>query len=257
MSPWRLVVCLTLLLPGLGFAQTPDEWTPYTPPAEETVPPPPLVPAPPLPQPPPPPPAPSRPPPTAQAPKEEVPEGEIIPRDPVAQRADSAQTAMRIIITPWSGAITGMMGVIIGSIPTAIVALPFCLGSRDFEDEPQCAIAVGTGLSVTYTVGVTLGVTFVGKLIGGQGDGVMTFLAALAGAAAGSGIGIATRSTGALILGMAVGPILCAVAGYEISHSLFMQSAGPGFQARSGFRVMPMAGITPGGGILGGLVGRF
>ncbi len=175
----------------------------------------------------------------------------------MAQRADSAQTAMRIIITPWSGAITGMMGLIIGSIPTALAALPFCVGSNDFEDEPQCAIAVGAGLSVTYSVGVTMGVIFVSKLMGGQGDGVMTFLSALAGAAVGSGIGIATRSTGALILGLTLGPLLCAVAGYEISHSLNMQAAASESQARSGFRVMPMAGVTPGGGILGGLVGRF
>jgi hypothetical protein len=256
MSPWRLVLCLTLLLPGLGFAQTPDEWTPYTPPAEETAPPPPLVPAPPLPQPPPPRPAPSRPPPT-QAPEEQAPEGEIIPRDPVAQRADSAQTTLRLIITPWSGAIAGMMGVIIGSVPTAIVALPFCLGADDFEDEPQCTIAVGAGLSLTYAVGVTLGVTLVGKMMGGQGDGVMTFLAALAGAAAGSGIGIASRSTGALILGLALGPLIGAVVGYEISHSMYTQPASSEPQARSGFRVMPMAGVTPGGGILGGLMGRF
>jgi hypothetical protein len=249
MSPWRLVLCLTLLVPGLGFAQTPDEWTPYTPPAAELPPPPPLVPAPPLPQP-----APPAPP---QAAAEEEPEGEIIPRDLTEQRASSTQTVLRLIITPWSGAITGMMGVILGAVPAAIVALPFCAGTNGFDDEPRCAIAAGAGLSVSYSVGVTLGVIFVGKMMGGQGDGFMTFLGALAGVAVGSGIGISSQSTGALILGLALGPLIGAVTGYELSHTLLMQHEGPELQARSGFRVVPMAGATPGGGILAGLAGRF
>lgn len=252
MSPWRLVLCLTLLLPSLGYAQTPDEWTPYTPPAAETAPPPPLVPAPPLPQPQPP----SHPLPSQDS-EEEVPEGEIIPRDLAARRAASTQTALRLIVTPWSGAITGMMGIIIGSVPTALIALPFCAGTRDLGENPSCAIAVSTGLGVTYSVGVTMGVMLVGKVLGGEGDGVLTFLSALAGAAVGAGIGIASQSTGALILGMSIGPLIGAGAGYEISHTLYTQPPEPGLQARSGFRVVPLVGATPGGGILGGLAGRF
>jgi hypothetical protein len=251
MSLWRLVPCLTLLLPSLGFAQTPDEWTPYTPPAEETAPPPPLVPAPPVPQPPPPKPAPS------QAPTEEPSQEERISQDLIAQRASSTQRAVRLIGLPFTGAITGMMGVLLGSIPTAVVAIPFCVASDGFGDDPSCAIAVGAGLSLSYSVGVTMGVTLVGNRLGGQGDGVLTFLSALAGAALGSGIGIATRSTGALILGMSIGPLVGATMGYELSHTVNTQPLGPELQARSGFRVMPVISATPGGGILAGFAGRF
>src|SRR5690242_5467673 len=123
MSLWRLVPCLTLLLPSLGFAQTQDEWTPYTPPAEETAPPPPLVPAPPVPQPPPP--QPSRPPPSQASTEEEPSREERISQDLIAQRAATTQRAVRLVALPFSGAITGMMGVILGTVPTAVVAIPF------------------------------------------------------------------------------------------------------------------------------------
>lgn len=245
MSLWRLVSCLPLLLPGLGFAQAPGEWTPYTPPAEETATPPPLVPAPPLEQPPP------------ARPRQEPPRGEIIPRDLSERRAASRQTALRLIISPWSGAITGMAGLIVGSVPTALIALPFCVRTEGFERDPACAIAVGAGLSVSYSVGVTMGVMLVGKLLGGKGDNLLTFLGALAGAAAGSGIGIASGNAEALILGLAFGPIIGAAAVYEFTHALTSQPGGPGLQARSGLRVMPVAGLTPRGGLLAGLAGRF
>ncbi|HVG59234.1 MAG TPA: hypothetical protein VNA24_11810 [Hyalangium sp.] len=256
MSLWRLVPCLTLLLPSLGFAQTPDEWTPYTPPAEEPALPPPLVPAPPVPRPPPPQPPPAQPPPP-RAPEQEPSQEERISQDLIALRAASTQRAVRLVSLPFTGAITGMMGVILGSFPTAVIALPLCLGTDDFGSDPTCAIAVGTGLSVSYSVGVTLGVTLVGNRLGGQGDGVLTFLSALAGSALGSGIGIASQSTGVLILGMVVGPLIGATVGYELSHTVAMQPAGPELQDRSGFQVMPVIGATPGGGILGGFAGRF
>jgi len=253
MSLWRLVPCLILLLPpSLGFAQTQDEWTPYTPPAEETAPPPPLVPAPPVPQPPPP-----QPPPPSQIPAEEPSQEERISQDLIAQRNASSQRAVRLLGLPFTGAITGMMGVIMGSIPTAVVAIPFCVASDGFGEDPSCAIALSAGLSVSYSVGVTLGVTLVGNRLGGQGDGLLTFLSALAGAAAGSGIGIASKSTSALILGLSIGPLVGATVGYELSHTVNTQPFGPELQARSGFRVMPVIGATPGGGILGGFAGRF
>lgn len=249
MSLWRLVPCLMLLLPGLGFAQTSEEWTPYIPPAEEATTPPPLVPA----TPPPEAPAPETPPP----PQQEPPKGEVIPRDLSPRRTSSHQTAVRLLLTPWSGAITGMMGTIAGIIPTTLLALPFCVGTQGFDEDPECGFAVGAGLSLSYAVGVTMGVVLVGKLMGGQGDGLLTFLGALAGVAVASGIGIASQSPGTLLVGLIVGPLIGAAAGYEFSHALNTQPAGPRFQARSGFRVTPLAGLTPRGGFLAGFTGRF
>jgi hypothetical protein len=246
MSPARLVLCLTLLVPGLGFAQSSEEWAPYTPPATESTPPPPLVPATPLPPPPLPP---------TQAPDEPPPQGELIPRSLPGEKTTSDQASLRLVLTPWSGVIMGMAGLIVGIVPSAIIAIPFCAGSD--LDEPRCAIALAGALSVSYSVGITMGITIVGRMTGGQGDGMMTFLGALAGAAVGSGIGVATQSTGGLILGLALAPVLFAATTYELSHHMATQSSKVEFQARSSFPVIPVVGVTPGGGLLGGLAGRF
>jgi hypothetical protein len=246
MNLCRLVLCLTLLASSLGFAQGAEEWTPYTPPAAEAPIPPPLVPAP-VPTPAPPPPAPTR------APAEE--EEEEAAYEPMI-RPSSNQTALRLIATPWAGAIGGFVGIFAGIFPGLVVALPLC-ASTDFENEPPCSVALATTLSLSYSVGITVGVTFTGQLLGGLGDGRMTFLGALAGAAVGGGIGIASESEGALALGLTLGPLLFAVAGYELSHYLAAHPFEPELQARSGFTVMPVVGTTPRGGFLGGLAGRF
>lgn len=269
MSLCRLVLCLTLLGPSLGFAQTPEEWTPYTPPANQGTTPPPLVPAnppsepPPPSQPPPssefpsPPEAPplSQPPPPSASPATPPPQGESI-RPSVGGPTDAGETALRLIVDPWAASITGMMGLVIGIIPSAIVALPFCLGTEGTR-RPACAIAVSTGLGLSYTAGVSLGIYFVGGVMGGQGEGLPTFLGALAGTTVGAGVGISTRNTATLILGLAVAPIVGAVLGYEFSHANAEPKDKPGLQSRSRFRVIPMAGATPGGGLLGGLCGQF
>jgi len=248
MSPARLVLCLTLLVPSLGFAQASEEWAPYTPPATETAPPPPLVPAtPPLPPPPPPPPS--------RAPTEARPRGELIPRRLPGQQGESDRATLRLILTPWSGVIMGMGASLVGIIPSLFIALPFCVGSD--LDEPRCGIPLATTLSVSYAVGVTLGISIVGRMTGGQGDGTVTFLGALAGTAVGAGIGVATGSTGGLILGLALAPVLLAVSAYELSHYLATHPSEMGLQARSRFQVMPVVGLTPRGGLLGGLGGRF
>ncbi|WP_044189695.1 hypothetical protein [Hyalangium minutum] len=239
MSPARLVLCLTLLVPGLGFAQTSEEWTPYTPPATEALPPPPLVPA----EPPPPPP-----------PAETPPKGELIPRRLLGQRGEPDQSALRLVIMPWSSVIMGLAGAIVGTIPTAILALPVCATS---DEKPACGVAIGASLSVSYAVGVTLGVSLVGRMTGGEGDGLVTFFAALAGSAVGAGIGVATQSTAGLILGLTLTPVLFAVTAYELTHSMAMQRSQLELQARSKVRLMPVVSVTPQGGLLGGLAGRF
>ncbi|MFL5344819.1 MAG: hypothetical protein ACJ8AT_08495 [Hyalangium sp.] len=251
MSLSRLVLCLTLLGSSLGFAQTPEEWTPYAPPANEGTTPPPLVPANPPSEPPPP----SEAPPPSTPPAPPPPRGESI-RHPVSGTTEAGQTALRLVVDPWAGSITGMMGLVIGVVPSAIIGLPFCLGTQGTE-RPACAIAVSTGLGLSYTAGVALGIYFVGGVMDGRGEGLPTFLGALAGATVGAGIGVSTQDTPALFLGLAVGPLLGAVLGYEFSHANAAPPDKPALQSRSGFRVMPMASATPRGGFLGGLCGQF
>ncbi|WP_224372549.1 hypothetical protein [Hyalangium versicolor] len=255
MSPPRLVLCWSLFVSSLAFAQPPEEWTPYTPPAQETPTPPPIVPAPTS--------RPARPavpaPPKARRPEkapepQEAPDpGELIPR---RRPSEGFQTALRLLVTPWAGSVTGMMGLVVGSIPTTLGALPFCLGTDGFE-ERRCGAAVLTGLTLSYTVGVSMGVTGTGRFMGGQGDGLATFLGSLSGAAVAAGIGVATDNIGLFILSALVGPIIGAVAAYEISHAVLTRPDPPEHQARAGFHVMPVVGTTPRGGFLGGLAARF
>jgi hypothetical protein len=267
----RLALCLTLLVSSQGFAQQPEEWTPYTPPSTPAEPPTPQLTAPPPPPPEvrppapppelspppqapglsPPPPAPELSPPP-QAPSQLSPQGELIPRSAVPDD----QTGLRLVVTPWAGAVTGMMGLIAGLVPSAIISLPFCLHEHTFDD-PGCAVAFTAGMAVSYSLGATLGVTFVGNRLGGHGDGVTTFLGAMAGAALGAGVGVATHNTGVLVLSLSLAPLIGAVLGYEASHNLALQEPGPEMQARSGFRVIPVVGTTGRGSILGGLGGRF
>ncbi len=246
MSLPRLVLCLTLMGSSLGFAQTPEEWTPYSQPANPGTTQPPLVPATP----------PSEVSPPSEPPEQTPPQGVLIPHRPGPGESEGDHTALRLVVAPWAGTVMGMMGLVIGAVPSALLALPFCLGTQGIESS-RCAIAVATGLSLSYTAGTALGITITGKLLGGRGEGLPTFLGALAGAATGAGIGVATRSDPGLVLGLAVGPIIGAVLGYEFSHGMATQTDQPELQARSGFRVMPMAGATPRGGLLGGLAGQF
>lgn len=255
MSLPRLVLCLTLLGSSLVFAQTPEEWTPYKAPANQGPTPPPLIPA----SPPSEPPAsepPASEPPASEPPASEPPRSVSIRPTLASGASEGSQAALRLVVAPFGGTVTGMMGLIIGAVPTALVALPFCLGSHDF-DTPGCAITVGTGLSLSYTAGVSLGVTFIGGVLGGRGELMPTVFGSLAGAAVGAGIGVATQSTPGLLIGLAVGPLVGAVAGYEFSHAEATQAGKPALQARSGFRVMPLAGATPRGGLLAGLAGQF
>ncbi|WP_224240700.1 hypothetical protein [Hyalangium gracile] len=247
MSLPRLVLCLSLLVSSLGFAQSAEEWTPYTPPASEGTTPPPLVPAP----------APSeaRPPAPPPAPESAAPHGELIPRDG-APIDEGASSALRLVLTPWAGAVTGLAGLIIGTVPTALLALPFCLDGEGFDERP-CAIAAATGLSVSYALGVTAGVALFGGMLDGRGDWVPALMGALAGAALGGGIGAASESLGAFVIAVALAPLFGAVIGYEYSHSQNTLPQGPELRARSGFQVVPVVGATPRGDILGGLAGRF
>jgi hypothetical protein len=260
MSLPRLVLCLTLLGSSLGFAQAPEEWTPYTAPANQGPTPPPLVPASPPSEPPASAPPASEPPtsePSASEPPASEPPRNVRIRPIRASGAsEGSQTALRLVVAPFGGTVTGMMGLIIGAVPTALIALPFCVGSQDF-DNPGCAIAVTTGLSLSYTAGVSLGITFIGGVLGGRGELMPTVFGSLAGAAVGAGIGVATQSIPGLLIGLAVGPLVGAVTGYEFSHAEAPQAGKPALQARSGFHVMPMASATPRGGLLAGLAGQF
>jgi hypothetical protein len=149
-----------------------------------------------------------------------------------------------------------MMGGIVGLVPTALIALPFCV---DFDEEvrPSCAVSFLTGASVSVSLGVATSVYFTNRFLGGRGEFLPTLIGALAGSAVGGSMGVSTSNLTILFVGLAVGPIIGAALGYELSHALSVEPNGPGPQAHAALQVMPVLGATPKGGLLGGLAGRF
>jgi hypothetical protein len=192
-------------------------------------PPPPLVPAPAAPQ---------------EEPSEEPPWGEIIPREPRRDSWWGGRMALELL----GGSLLGF----VGFVPGAYVMINGDIHGNETQ--------FGVGLSLTgigLTAGATFGVVGAASLLGGEGR----FLPTLAG----SGLGLVGGMLAALALGpqigeaaflaLIMGPPIGALIGYEYSHAKALES-GPAPTA-SAPRVMPLVTVTPRGGILGGLVGRF
>lgn len=142
-------------------------------------------------------------------------------------------------------------GAIIGDVPCG-------------ENDRDCFLK---GLLLTipiYSTGLSLGVHTIGRFMDGQGR----FLPTLIGAAAGSGAGMLLFLSGNVtvgVLGILLLPIPGAVIGYGISQPEF--GPGPGEPegdydeedeyARAGLQLTPLLGVTPQGGLFGGISARF
>ena len=137
-------------------------------------------------------------------------------------------------------------------------------GASCGENDRDCLFK---GLLLTlpiYSTGLALGVHTVGRFMNGQGR----FLPTLVGAVAGSGAGMLLFFSGnvaAGLLGVLLLPIPGAVIGYELSQR--EPGLNPGDSegqddeedayARAGVRLTPLLGVTPRGGLFGGISGRF
>jgi hypothetical protein len=101
----------------------------------------------------------------------------------------------------------------------------------------------------------TLTVYGLGSLLKGRG----TLFATLVGSAMGTGLGLVLMGTAGYV-GLALMPPLAAIGAliaYEISDSYWEPEPGQALSASSPFQMIPVLGVTPGGGVLGGLTGRF
>ncbi len=241
MNLCRLVLCLSLLMSSLGSAQTADEeWNPYTPSSPAPSVPPPLVPA--------------EPPAPPSAPAPASPQGEIIPREPDAEAPSKGMTAVRLVATPFSGIIGVFGGSMAGAIFGGVFMLPFCTDAlRSPDQNPGCVVGFAAVSSLGATLGATATVYWTGRVLGGHGQFLPTLTGAALGTTMGAISGTVSSNTLVLLLGLGVGPILGAVLGYELSHAWTDASRPP----RTGFAVLPVVGAAPGGGLLGGLSGRF
>jgi hypothetical protein len=237
-----LLFCLLLPLPGLAQAPAPFEQPapPVTPP--------PLIPAPPS--------SPD----SAQGfpgepgedPSESSPQGEIIHRDWYTD-SEPSPTAPRLLLEIIGGSVGGAVGIIPGSL---LVFSAFVCDSCDNGEETRAILGLGLGLA-GLAGGAALGITGAGSLLHGEGEYWPTAGGAAIGTLVGSIVALASaNAVGELaIIPFFGGPVVGGMIGYELSHS----SAVARRQRNRALTpvVLPVAAVTPRGGVLGGLAGTF
>lgn len=221
-----LLLVLSVLLPAQGLAQTP----------------PPLVPAP----------APEEPyEPGAEAPESEgAPRDELIPREWTPPESPGLRIS-RIMLELLGGTVLG----IAGGFPGAALAVgeAFCDGCGS-----EAGFLAGVSLSfVGLTVGSALGIKGLGSLLDGEGRFLSTLAGTTLGGLGGLGLGLIIAFAGSelWILPVLAGPILGGIIAYENSHANFLQEHSA--PSASGTSVIPVISVSPQGGIIGGLAGRF
>jgi hypothetical protein len=154
-------------------------------------------------------------------------------------------------------------GGVLGGVGMGIAGLlagAEAIGSSDCSNGEVCfALLALITIPATF-VGIPLGVQYAGHGMGGQGD----FLPTLGGTVLGTGVGVIlgmqSEGKGGLAVGLILGPILGSIVGYELSSAINGQRAyalGTASSSHSGPRVLPVVGVTPRGGPLGGLSGSF
>jgi hypothetical protein len=225
--PALLLLVLSVLLPVRGLAQTP----------------PPLVPAP-----------------TEEEPYEpgaENPESEggswderglhdEAPREGVGLRTG------RVTLSFLGGSVLGLAA----GIPGAVIAIngAFCDGC-----ESEGAFFAGVSLSFAgLTLGSALGIKGMGSLLGGEGRFLSTWAGTSIGGLSGLGLGLIIGFAGGSelwIIPTLAGPIVGGLIAYELSHENALQERST--LSSSGTGVIPVVSVSPGGGIIGGLAGRF
>lgn len=218
-----LLLCALSPLPGLAQESSP----------------PPLISAPDAP------PAPSQDAPVAEE-SPEKPKGEIIPRD--WKPEGTVHKTGRIVLESLAGLLLGGLGVIPGA--ALILDTVTCEGC---ESSGQFLAGTALGL-VGVSMGSVLGVWLVGSLMGAEGQ----FLGTLRGAGIAALVGIlataAFSGSGALLIPLITLPLVGAVIGYESSHGEELERRA----AEAGrVTVLPTLGVSPSGGVVAGLVGRF
>jgi hypothetical protein len=219
-----LLLMLSVLLPAQGMAQTP----------------PPLVPAPTTEEPYPP---------EAQDPESDgAPEDEIIPRESTPSESAGLKVP-RIMLELLGGSVLGL----IGGVPGAVLAVSeaFCDGCGSDGE-----FLLGVSLSFAgLTVGSALGIKGLGSLLDGEGRFLSTLVGTSLGALGGLGLGlIIAFSAGSELWFVPVlaGPIVGGIIAYENSHAAALRE-----RSAPETTVVPVVSVSPRGGIIGGLAGRF
>jgi hypothetical protein len=95
-----------------------------------------------------------------------------------------------------------------------------------------------------------------GSALSGEGALTTTLLGGFAGTGLGALLSVAVGSYGAIL---AIPPLAAvgALIAYEISDSSWEREQSKASLGSSRLQWTPVVGVTPGGGVLGGLMGRF
>lgn len=222
-----LLLVLSVLLPVQGLAQTP----------------PPLVPAPAEEEP--------------YEPETENPESEEGPWDEHSLRQEASREHFglrtgRVTLEFLGGSVLG----IAGGIPGAVLAI-----SAGFCDGCESLGGFFAGVSLSFaglTVGSALGIKAMGSLLGGEGRFLTTLAGTSLGGVSGLGLGLIigfAAGSELWIIPTLVGPIVGGIIAYELSHANALQARSE--PSSPGMGVIPVVSVSPGGGIIGGLAGRF
>lgn len=186
--------------------------------------------------------------PAAPRAEEGTPQGEIIPRDWEARQSD--------------GSVVGrvMLGPLVGLVFGTVLAVPGVFLMADSFSCSTCAddgeiLAGGLVSLLGYTTGAALGVKLMGSVFDGEGR----FLYTLLGAGAGFGAGLVAmlpliETEGGWAVPLLIFPLVGAVVGYEMSDTSERKAQTEPYL---NVRVLPSVGVSPTGGVIAGLVGRF
>jgi hypothetical protein len=232
----RLALGLALLAPCVGLAQPSDVPAPSAPAEAEALTPPPLVSAP-------------------QEPGDAPPPAALFPRrlEPTPPRGPgllAGRLMLELLAGAVGGAGIGAAGVLVGA---SLIS-----NACNNDDSLDCIVPLVMVGGAGALLGVPLGVYGAGNLLQGRGQFWPALIGTVAGAGAGLVGGLASGNDAALIIGLSAGPVLGAILGYELSHSV---SWIPGVKrpgrTQAHLSVLPSLAAVPGGGVLGGLTGRF
>jgi hypothetical protein len=140
-----------------------------------------------------------------------------------------------------------------------IVSVPFnpCGGTSD-NDSARCLTPIILGLGGGAALGVALGVYGAGHILRGKGGYLPTLFGTVLGASLGVALALSTQDAATAAVGLTLGPLGGAIVAFELSHASWVEDQLSAPQLSEGrVQMIPSFGLTPRGGVFGGLAGRF
>lgn len=178
------------------------------------------------------------------------PEGELIPHQWAPARTP-ASSGGRITISAVVATSLGAVAVIPGGL--MLLDAAFCEDCNDTGDKALRGLGLAfAGLSIVPA----LGIFGMGSLMGGEGRFLPTLGGTLLGSLAGVALGVITLLiAGPLaILPLLACPVIGGIISYENSHEAVVLRPE---RALASAQMVPLVSVTPLGGLVAGLAGRF